>query len=505
MSVTGQAPTGLMGAFWAYEKALMANDVAALDRLFADAPTTLRGDAAGLLVGHEQISSFRGTRGGAPSRRIVETHVQAIDGDHALILAVTELDAGGRGQQTQLWVRDATAGWQVSAAHVSVPAPAVDVRIWRAVGEPLMAGSGVGALAGEGVAVKDLYAVAGFPIGAGNAAYLRGAEVEHRSAEAVARLLSAGADVRGIAQTDEFAYSLAGVNAHYGTPPNPMAPRRVPGGSSSGSASAVALGHVSIGLGTDTAGSIRIPSAYQGLYGIRTTHGVVSRDGLLPLAPSFDTVGWMTRSAALLRRVGEVLLPERAARHTMVIVTVPELMRLADPAVAAAVTAALPENRMVDAWDLSRLESWVQAFRTVQAFEAWQVHGRWLRDRMGTLGPGVRDRFEFAAGVTDASADNARRVLASVRREIVDFVADRVVALPAASSVAPMPSELEAARSATLQLTCLASIAGLPAVVVPTRTAAGLPTGTCLIAAAGRDRDLLHLAASWPSTSVTAA
>lgn len=499
MTFHAEVPSGLMDAFWAYEKALMSNDVAALDRLFADSPITLRGDAAGLLVGHEQISAFRGARGGAPARTIAETHVRTIDQDHALIVAVTELEAGGRGQQTQLWVRDATAGWQVSAAHVSVPAPAIDARIWRAVGAPLVPGSGVGPLTGESVAVKDLYAVAGTPIGAGNPAYLRGAAVEHRSAAAVGQLLAAGADVRGIAQTDEFAYSLAGLNAHYGTAPNPAAPRRVPGGSSSGSATAVALGQASIGLGTDTAGSIRIPSAYQGLYGIRTTHGVVSRDGLMPLAPSFDTVGWMTRSAALLRRVGEVLLPERVAGADPVIVTVPELMRLADPPVAAAVTATLPETRMVEGWDLRSLESWVQAFRTLQGFEAWQSHGGWLRERLGTLGPGVRDRFEFAAGVSDAEADDARGVLAQARHEILTFIVDRVIALPAASSVAPFPADVEAARQATVKLTCLASIAGLPAVVVPTRTAAGLPTATCLLAAPGRDHELLRLAASWPS------
>ncbi|MER6937765.1 AtzH-like domain-containing protein [Nocardioides sp. NPDC000441] len=140
-------PHGLLQAFRAYESALMSDDVAALDALFADSPTTLRGDAAGLLVGHEQISAFRGSRGGAPKRRIVQTHVQVIDDDHALIVAVTELDRGGRGLQTQLWARDPVrieyGGWQVTAAHVSTPAPAFDTRIWRVVGDPQRATSSV--------------------------------------------------------------------------------------------------------------------------------------------------------------------------------------------------------------------------------------------------------------------------------------------------------------------------------------------------------------------------
>ena len=149
MTMTGGAPTGLLDAFWAYEKALMANDIDTLDRLFADTPTTLRGDAAGLLVGHDQIAAFRGTRGGAPARRILETRIQTVDDAHALIVAVTELEAGGRGLQTQLWIRDAVAGWQVSAAHVSVPAPAIDVRIWAPSGRRSWPGPAPGLLPGS--------------------------------------------------------------------------------------------------------------------------------------------------------------------------------------------------------------------------------------------------------------------------------------------------------------------------------------------------------------------
>jgi amidase len=117
-----QPPSGLMEAFREYERALMADDLAALDLLFAAGPATLRGDANGLLVGHEAISSYRRGRGGAPQRRIVETHVQTVDEDHALVVAVTELVDGtaARGLQTQLWVRH-PEGWRVTAAHVTTP------------------------------------------------------------------------------------------------------------------------------------------------------------------------------------------------------------------------------------------------------------------------------------------------------------------------------------------------------------------------------------------------
>lgn len=488
------APAGLLEAFWAYEKALMANDLAALDRLFAPGPGTLRGDASGLLVGHEDISRFRGGRGGAPRRTVVEAHVRMLGPGHALVVAITELDRSGRGQQTQVW-HEGADGWQVTAAHVAVPAPPLDLTIWRAVGDPLVRPLGAGPLAGETVAVKDLFAVRGHPIGAGNPAWLAQATAETEHAASVRTLLEAGAAVRGIARTDEFAYSLAGTNAHHGTPPNPRAPRRISGGSTSGPASAVSLGHATIALGTDTGGSIRVPAAYQGLFGMRPSHGAVPVAGLLPLAPSFDTVGWMTREAGLLARVGDVLLPPSEGSGFGKVVVVPELLALAEPGVGSAVgVAARSLGAREESWDLRDLTEWRDAFRVLQAAEAWASHGGWLRDRLHTLGPDVRGRFETAATITAQEADAARDRVIRARAAIREFVGDRVVVLPSASSVAPLAGEdVGAARDATMLLTCLAGLGGLPAVSLPVTTTDGLPAGACLLAAPGRDRDLLDL------------
>lgn len=483
--------TDLMDAFWAYEHALMSNDLTALDRLFAPGPTTLRGDAEGLLVGHETISAFRSGRGGAPPRRVVQTHVQAVDEHHAVIVAVTELEAGGRGLQTQAWSK-ADGSWRITAAHVSVPAPALDRRIWRVVGDPLVRGSQRGPLRGHSVAVKDLYAVAGQPIGAGNPAWLAQAPIEPRHAAAVQRLLDAGADVRGIARTDEFAYSLAGANAHYGSPPNPRAPYRIPGGSSSGSASAVSLGQASIGLGTDTSGSVRVPSAYQGLFGIRSTHGAVDRSGLVALAPTYDAVGWMARDAATLTIVGEALLPTGGPGGSTELLVVPSLLAEATPEVAAAIAGWLPPQTTLD-WS-SDLDAWRVAYQVLQGREAWQQHGDWLADRLDGLGADVRSRFETARDLTDRQVEDAATVVSRAREQILALVGDRVLAVPTTASVAPrLGEDLQAVRESTLRLTLLATIAGLPAVNVPLTTAAGLPCGVSLIAAPGRDHDLLQL------------
>jgi Asp-tRNA(Asn)/Glu-tRNA(Gln) amidotransferase A subunit family amidase len=165
-------------------------------------------------------------------------------------------------------------------------------------GVPLAPPLGSGPLDGLGIAVKDLIAVEGHPTGGGVPAYLAGQPPQAASAPVVTALRRAGAHLVGLAQTDEFAYSIAGSNSHYGAAPNPAAPSRLGGGSSSGPAAAAALGQAQVGLGTDTAGSIRVPAAYQGLVGFRPTHGAVPADGVLPLAPSFDTVGWLTRDVA---------------------------------------------------------------------------------------------------------------------------------------------------------------------------------------------------------------
>lgn len=371
----------------------------------------------------------------------------------------------------------------------------VDDRIWRVTGDPLVRPTGSGDLSGETVAVKDVFAIAGERIGAGNPSWLHDAVPQLAHAWAVERLLADGAAVRGIARCDEFAYSLAGTNVHYGTPPNPRAPHRVPGGSSSGSASAVSMGWASIGLGTDTGGSIRVPAAYQGLWGIRTTHGAVSVEGLLALAPAADAIGWLTGDAGLLARVGESLLPADAVEPGE-LVAVDGLLALAEPQVRTAVGAVAKDLPRID-WPMAEMARVLTAFRTMQAYDAWQTRGAWLGSHLDSLGPGVRARFEWAAGLTTQVGEQARAEVARHRDGIRRHVGDRVLLLPSASSVAPplrRAHGLELLRRTTMQLTCIAGVAGLPAVNVPLLTGSGLPTGASLVGPAGSDRALIDRA-----------
>jgi Asp-tRNAAsn/Glu-tRNAGln amidotransferase A subunit and related amidases len=506
-------PDGLLAAFEAYETALLANDVTTLDALFAPGPDTVRGDGTALLVGHDAITRFRTARTVIPTRRVAELHVRPLGEDAALLMASTvEPSNGATGLQTQLWQRFPD-GWKVTAAHVSLPTkqaaaqPVVDPAVWRVVGTPLVPPTGSGLLDGVTVAVKDLFAVAGQPIGAGNPTWLAEQQAQPATAPAVAALLAAGAEITGIARTDEFAYSLAGQNAHYGSAPNPAVPGGIGGGSTSGPAAAVALDHVVVGLGTDTAGSIRVPASYQGLVGIRTTHDAVPRDGLVPLAPSFDTVGWLARTTGPVQRVAEVLLPGATGGAPKRTAVLPTAEGHASPDVATACTdrrAALVADGLLPAAEPADLapetvETWFAAFRTLQAFEAWAAHGEWITAHPGALGADVAARFAAAAEVTPTQADDARGTVAEARTWLRELLADAVLVLPSSAGGAPArdasAETIEAERAGTLRMSCLAGLAGAPAVSLPVlRTADGRPAGLCLVGAPGTDLDLLNLA-----------
>lgn len=513
----GQVPDDLRAAFEAYERAILANDLDALDAAFAPTSEAMRGDGAGLLVGHAAISAFRGVRGGVPERTIERLEYRPLGADAALLVSVSRYTAGGTGLQTQLWQR-IDGRWLIAAAHVTPRAQALDRSVWRSVGDPLFQGAWEGPLRGLTVAVKDLFAIAGYRIGAGNPAYLASARAETTTAAAVADLLRGGASLRGIARTDEFAYSIAGDNPHYGTPPNGALPGALPGGSSSGPASAVATGQAEVALATDTAGSVRVPASYQGLWGLRTTHDLVPRQGLLPLAQSFDTVGWLTRDGDTLQRVADWCLSYDGSESTESVFgesgadlpwcfVVPEEARdaveadtrVAFDAFVARVVSAGAEVRTASIGDL---DDYLTAFRTVQGAEAWRNNGAWLRAHPGSTGAAVAERFRAAAAVTVEEEAAARAALVPLRARLHALVEDAVILLPTAPGAAPLQTargeRVDAVRRATLRLTSPAAVAGVPALSAPLLTVPSTlgpaPVGVCALSRAGTDIALVRLA-----------
>lgn len=514
-------PDELISAVHNYEKALLADDLDALSDAFEPSENIVRTDERGPLIGQTQIKAFRGKRGGITRRTLRALHIIMLDDATAFTVGTSEFETGGKGAQTQLW--RATDGiWRMVGAHVTSKPKPFDTAIWRTVGDPFIAPSksaeklGITKnLTGFTVAVKDLYAVAGQPIGAGNPTYLAGAPIETAHADAVQQLLDAGAAIRGIARTDEFAYSIAGVNDHYGTPLNSAAPHRIPGGSSSGSASAVSAGLADIGLGTDTAGSVRIPASYQGLWGLRTSHGAVSRVGVLPLAPSFDTVGWLTRDVETLQRVVTAVLPESKPVTENSIVVVEDILELAEPTVIERFEAlvgrlektgmSIRRERLANHSIISPAELYA-TFRRVQAGEAWDAWGNWIESHPDALGASIQARFEAARDTPAAEVEAAQVTFAEQKARIREFVGDAVLLYPTAPGAAPelnaTGADLEDARAATLAMTALAGIGGLPSLSAPclgteTRqaplpsTSDDAPVGVCATAAAGADGALV--------------
>ncbi|MBD1320651.1 amidase family protein [Gordonia hankookensis] len=359
----------------------------------------------------------------------------------------------------------------------------------------------VGPLHGETVAVKDVFGVAGVAIGAGLRDFLAERVPEPDHAAAVHTLLDAGASVTGVAQTDAFAYSITGTSNNYGTPMNLAAPGRIPGGSSSGPSAAVAHGHATIGLGTDTAGSIRVPAAYQNLWGLRTTHGAMDTVGMVPLAPSFDTVGWITRDGATLARVVDAALVARSAIEE----SAPAAPVVLDPALIAAADDEVADEimRYADRFDADHIDLGLDlddcrdTFTTVQAYEAWQSHGNWVAEHPTALPADIAARFAIGRAISARDYMAARHRAHEIAARLRSAVESRVLLLPTATTI-PAPTDADAdalrcARETTLQLTCLASIGGLPAVTFPS-SRSRLPIGICLVGAPHTDRSLVRLA-----------
>jgi amidase len=364
-----------------------------------------------------------------------------------------------------------------------------------------------GVLTGLTAVVKDVFDIAGERTGAGSPEWLADAGISHATAPAVQQMLDAGAAVVAKTVCDELMFSITGSNAHYGTPLNPRVPDRLPGGSSSGSASATASGACDIALGTDTAGSVRVPAALCGVFGLRTTHGRVSMAGVVPMAPSFDSVGWFAPTAGLLRLAGGALLGSGARRAEVVRIRLAtDLIAAADGHVAAAAqdfVARAAGDLVVDNIDIveGSVEEWVRCFRAIQGFETWQSFGRWITARTPGLGPGIAERMRFASTVTEPEADGARarRVAIAARlHEVIDV--GTVVAFPTVPCPAPRldadTATLELYRSRTMAFTCVAGLGGLPQVSLPLGLVRGAPAAVSLLGWRGGDEALLDLAST---------
>ena len=355
--------------------------------------------------------------------------------------------------------------------------------------------------------VKDLFAIAGHKIANGNPDWYAHARAAPATARAIQWLLDAGASCTGITICDEFFYSVLGSNAHYGQPINSRAPDRVTGGSSCGSAAAVAANMCDFALGSDTGGSTRVPASFCGLYGLRPTHGRISLDGVTPMAPSYDTVGYLAREAALLRKIGHVLL-EGEAVYTDIerLILAEDFFRHAEASADQALWQALarigpmlpaPERRTIAS---NEIGEWRDAFRLIQGFEIQSTLLPFINSHNVDLGPGIKERFEMAASISPVEVDAARALRAKIAEQLDALIAPgTLVVLPTTPTLPPERGVPDGAsfaefRAETLGYTCLAGHGGLPQISVPASKAAGCPIGLSFIGWRGGDEALLDLA-----------
>jgi amidase len=372
--------------------------------------------------------------------------------------------------------------------------------------EPLP-GRKQGMLASTTFMVKDLFAIAGHKIANGNPDWYAHARAAPATARAIQWLLDAGASCTGITICDEFFYSVLGSNAHYGQPINSRAPDRVTGGSSCGSAAAVAANMCDFALGSDTGGSTRVPASFCGLYGLRPTHGRISLDGVTPMAPSYDTVGYLAREAALFRKIGHVLL-EGEAVYTDIerLILAEDFFRHAEASADQALWQALarigpmlpaPERRTIAS---NEIGEWRDAFRLIQGFEIQSTLLPFIQSHNVDLGPGIKERFEMAASISPVEVDAARALRAKIAEQLDALIAPgTLVVLPTTPTLPPERGVPDGAsfaefRAETLGYTCLAGHGGLPQISVPASKAAGCPIGLSFIGWRGGDEALLDLA-----------
>ncbi|HLY90479.1 MAG TPA: amidase [Acetobacteraceae bacterium] len=382
------------------------------------------------------------------------------------------------------------------AVHAFVPGSRVRIE-----------GASGGPLARLTFAAKDLFDVAGFATGGGNHDWARVHPVPTRHAWAVQRLLDAGATLIGKTITDEVSLGILGENAFDGTPLNTKAPAHVPGGSSSGSAAAVAAGLCDTALGTDTGGSVRVPSSFCGLFGIRPTHGRLDLTGMLPQAPSSDTTGWFARDAATFAKVSSVMLGEAIpdALPSQLIIAV-DAFGFADAAVADALRpmvarlGALIGDAREEVMAPPGLSVWSRAQRTLQPVEAWQTFRPWVeRDN-------PRMAFNVARGlVTGSMISEADRGWAKLMRQEARgrmaylLPPGTILCLPTTPFPAPKKGlPLPVLGPLRDRISCLCShggLTGVPQVSIPGVEVHGLPVGLSIVGGRGTDASLVAVAA----------
>lgn len=385
----------------------------------------------------------------------------------------------------------------------------LDKRIYCTQGPDYLPALKQGSLDGLSFVFKDLFDVEGYVTGAGNPKWLETHNKAESTSPIIISLLNAGAECKGRVQTDELAYSLNGINVHYGTPVNPLAPDCLPGGSSSGSAVAVAKGDVDFSIGTDTGGSVRVPASYCGLFGIRPTLGQLSLESSFTLAESFDTAGVFSRDLATLEKVYSCLdlkSPSKTVAQTLVLdeslaktLGSERLEELKQWAANANIQLESSNALQEAGYDLGELSA---LFRTIQGYEIIARHASWLDEWQYTLAPAIQERVVWARTISTQDYREGKEQQAKFTGWLAKQLADKdsLWVLPTTPGKSPKlttpDSDLAQYRSDLMGLTSLAGLSGFPQLHIPMKNIANGPSGVSLLGSANSEYDLIATASA---------
>ncbi|XP_076883777.1 amidase 1-like [Bidens hawaiensis] len=381
-------------------------------------------------------------------------------------------------------------------------------------------------------AVKDIFDMEGYVSGFGNPDWLRTHSAATSTAPAVSAVLKAGATCLGRTVMDEMAYSINGENIHYGTPVNPCAADRVPGGSSSGSAVAVGAELVDFSLGTDTGGSVRVPASYCGIFGFRPSHGVVSTEGVIPMAQSFDTVGWFSRDPVTLNRVGKILLQlpgQKLVQPSQVLIAEDcfKLSSIPTTRVTNIISASIEKlfgsqilqpvnlgdyveskvpslkqfmenDTKSEEFSIKSLTALSAAMRLLQRFEFKKNHGEWVSTVKPNFGPSLAERILDAINTSGEHVDACESVKNQLREALTALLGENgVIVIPTVPGPPPKlqteTASLETFRARAFSLLSIAGVSGFCQVSIPLGKYEGLPVSVSLMAKYGSDGFLLNL------------
>lgn len=352
------------------------------------------------------------------------------------------------------------------------------------------------------VSVKDLFAIKGFKTGAGFPSWLAQAPDEQYNAKAVELLLQHGARLTYKTQLDEMAYSLVGNNSHHGVSVNPRDSLRTSGGSSSGSAVSVALGESDLSLTTDTAGSIRVPASYCGLFGMRPTFGAISAKGLVPLAPRFDTPGLLAQELSVLERGYQSLLGNRTIVPLNSMAWCEVLWDGVNKELKSYAEQVFSNfeghTTRLDDPPLS-VEERRFCFSVLQAVSLWDTHRVWLTAHLSEFGADIQQRLRWGQDISREDKERALSLLQEWNSEKSIWLPNGCVLLmPTVPSVAPLiesnTDEMNKERQVLLGLTSIAGLSGWPQLQMPALTIGKAPIGLSLLGKENSDLSLIHFA-----------